>query len=460
MTMTPSGSSEPVTPAHRVRTGAPLEFLQIKIATSSTNDAASLPVPDTRIRRVARFAYRYAILIALPVIAVLLFASSPRVLLGLFCVPLLFGLRWLALSSPFPVTRANPMVLVFALALLWGMLRAPALGETLVTVARLLAGLTALYLVVDYAERPSRLWNVAAALVLAGILIAFAAPLVTEPPADKFFDVTLLFRADRVRLDTSNPNVVAGALVLLLPLALALLTQQGRPFQILGLIALPPMLGMLALLQARSAWVAAGTGIILFASLSRRWVLALVPVAVLAVILITLYRDNLNVPKILLEQLQVPRLLEGRSRIWDFAAKQIVREPLGLGVNSFTRYAENLAGDYLTEPERDHAHNLFLQAGVELGLIGLGAFAALYAYALYASWRAVRLGIKRNLALGIFVALVVAFLNGQFEVNLWDNKGALLLWVLMGIAVVLGRYGARVRGRSHTNPPRALEYTG
>lgn len=449
--MTPFGSSDSVTPARASRSGASQNFLQIKIAASSTNDAASLPLPRTRIQRVARSLYQNAVLIALPVLVVLLFASPPRVLIGLFCVPLLFGLRWLALSSPFPVTRANPIVVVFALTLLWGMLRAPVLGETLVTVARLLAGLTALYLVVDYAERPSRLWNVAAALVLAGILIAFAAPLVTEPAQDKFFDVSLLFRADRVRIDTSNPNVVAGAFVLILPLALALLTQQERRFQILGLIALPPILVMLALLQARSAWVAAGSGILLFAGLARRWVLSLVPVVVLALILINMYNDNLSLPKIPLERLQLASALEGRQRIWEFAAKQIVREPLGLGVNSFTRYAENLAGDYLTEPQRDHAHNLFLQVGVELGLLGLGAFAALYAYALYASWRAMRLGIKRYLALGVFVALVVAILNGLFEVNLWDNKGGLLLWVLIGMAVVLGRYGARVRGRRHTN---------
>jgi O-antigen ligase len=350
-------------------------------------------------------------------------------------------------------------VLVFALALLWGMLRAAVLADTLVTVARLSAGLTALYLVVDYAERPSRLWNVAAALLLAGIFIAFASPLVKEPTQD-MFNASFLFRADRVRVDASNPDVVAGVLVLLIPLALALLTHAVKRFQILGALALPPFLIMLALLQAHNAWVAAGSSILLFASLSKRWILALVPTLVLALILLILFGESLNLPTVSSGATTVTGLLEGRQRIWEFAARQIVREPSGLGFNSFTRYAENLAGDYLTELERDHAHNLFLQVGVELGLIGLGAFAALYAYALYASWHAVRRGIKRNQALGIFVALVVALFSGLFEVNLWGNTGALLLWVLIGMAVVLGRYGARERERRHGKRPHAKAYTG
>lgn len=430
-------------------TGSPrlpfLAALQLGVPVLQDDVAAVRPTPAARLQRMARAVYPYALFLALPLLAILLFVPPPLVLVGYIGVLVVFFTRWLALSSPVPVSRINPIVLVLAISVAWGMLHAEITRFTIVPVARLLASITTMYLVLDYADRPGRLWNVAAAVVLTGVAVAFVAPFVTEPSPDKLFDATALFRPGGILAEVSNPNVVAAALAVAVPLALALLTDPEKRWRFLGAVSLPPLLIMLTLLQARSMWMATVIGMVLFAGLFRRWVLVLAAVGVLVVLAYGAASPQLDLPRVPIGMSQVLGLLQGRRQVWDLAANLIVHEPLGIGINTYANYANNLASDWLAAPQREHAHNLFLQVGLDLGLVGLGAFAALFAYAFYAAWHAIRHSIKHSLACGVFVSLVVAFLGGMFEVNMWGNKAAVLLWALFGMAIVLGRYGARER---------------
>lgn len=406
------------------------------------------PNASNRLQRIARAVYPYALFLVLPLLVVLLFVRPPLLLVGYVGVLVFFGIRWLALSSPLPVTRINPILLVFALSLAWGMLHAATMQSTVVPVARILTGIVAMYVVVDYAERPGRLWNVAATLVVVGVIVAFVAPFVTEPAPDKLFDAGALFHPAGILNKVSNPNVVAAALAVVVPLSLALLTDPEKRFRFLGAVSLPPLLIMLTLLQARSMWAATMLGVVLFGALFRRWIMVLVPVVVLAVMVYGVFAAPLEFPTVPVGPAHVRDLLQGRKQVWEFAATLMVREPLGIGINAYPNFANNLAGDWLADPQREHAHNLFLQAGLDIGFVGMGAFAALFAYAFYASWHAVRHAIKRNLASGVFVSLVVALVGGMFEVNMWGNRAGVLLWALFGMAIVLGRYGAQVRERT------------
>lgn len=402
--------------------------------------------PQVSLRPSARL-YQYAIGFAF-VIGFLLLFPTPFMPLGLGGVVFLMGLRGRALGSPVPHTRVNGVLLVLFASILWGMLRAPNVGETVLTVARLLAGVVTFFLIVDYTDHPARVWNVAAALVGLGVVTAFAAPFVTEPTTAKFLDVSWLFNSSFPHLwDVSNANMVGGTLAAVVPLALALLSSQTRALRAVGGFALVPLLGMQLLLQARGAILALVVGILVYASLYKRWFLAVAPILVLAVLLL-----NGLVPKLLPKTVNADAVsnllsLEGRQVVWEFAAKQLVREPLGIGVDGYRRYADNLASDSLTLPQRQHAHNIYLQVGLDTGFIGLASFCVLLAFALYAAWHAYRNAVKRELAAGLLAALVIVMLHGLLEPNMWGNKAGVVLWSLLGMAVGLSKFGARRRHR-------------
>ncbi len=425
-----------------------LAALQVKVAPRRAKEST-----PRKTGRGARRLYRNIVWVLFLALACLLF-FSPLLLVGFLLVLTIFFTRWFALGSPFPHTRVNFILLLFLLAVLWSMLRAVDLFGTVLTTARILGGVAVLYVIADYADHPGRLWNVAAALAASGVVIAFGAPFITEPSADKLFNFTFLFQPERFSFEESNPNMVAGTLAGLLPLAMALVLGEEKRLRAFGAVALAPLLLMLFLLQARGAWLAALGGMLLFLSLYKRILVGLLPLALLGIVLFSSLGDDIRaLAPIPIYSFQIAPSLEGRRAVWDFAAQEIVREPLGHGINSFRNYADNVASDILTEPQRQHAHNLFLQAGFETGFIGLGAFAALFAYALYASWHAIARDVKTHLAIGVFAALCAALASDLLEGNMWGNKAALWLWALFGMAVVLGRYGAR---RRHTQRGKSL----
>lgn len=426
--------------------------LQINVAARHASDA----VPHTTraaLQRGARRVYRYVIPLFFPALLCVLF-YSPLLLVSLGSVPLVLFLRWLAFGSPVPLTRANALVLALAAAVLWAMVRAPSVYDTGLVAARLVVSITLFFLVVDYAEHPARLWNVAAGVVLFGAATALLAPFLTTPSPDKLVDVSALFHPRLFGLQISNPNMIGGALAAILPLALALIFNSDKRLRWIGSVSLAPMVVMLWLLQSRGAWLGAFFGVLLFFSLYRRGLVFMLPLGIFVVILLYAYAEDLaaalpfhiNISNVFIS-------LQGRQQVWDFSAREILREPFGHGLNAYTAYAENLASDLLTTPQRQHAHNLFLQIGFETGLVGLGAFAALCAYALYATWHALTRAVKRDLALGVFAALCAALASDLLEANMWGNKAALVLWTLFGMAVVLGRYGAR---RRHTLRGKSL----
>ena len=429
-----------------------LASLQVNVSARRETQTPRANPPRAALQNGARFLYRNVAFLLVCALACLFF-YSPLLLIGLLFIPVIFFARWFALGSPFPHTRANVIVLVFLSAVLWSILRAADVHGTVLTTARLLGGVAVMFVIADYADHPGRLWNVAALLAASGVAIAFGAPFVTEPSPDKMFNFTFLFQPERFPFEESNPNMVAGTLAALLPLATALVLGEEKRLRVFGAVAVAPMLLMLFLLQARGAWFAALGGILLFLSLYKRILIGLLPLAILAIVLFSAFGEEIRaLSPIPLLNVQVAPSLEGRRVVWDFAAREIVREPFGHGLDSFKSFADNRASDILSEPQRQNAHNLFLQAGFETGLVGLGAFAALFAYALYASWHAVVRDVKRYLAIGVFAALCAAFASDVLEANMWGNKAAFWLWALFGMAVVFGRYGARrrrtLRGKS------------
>lgn len=86
-----------------------------------------------------------------------------------------------------------------------------------------------------------------------------------------------------------------------------------------------------------------------------------------------------------------------------------------------------------------HSHNIFLQMGVEVGIIGFLAFTWLCAVVFCSSiklWSTVKTEYEKALLLGITASLVSIFLHGLTE-NFWKKPTILFLWFIVGILFVI-----------------------
>jgi putative inorganic carbon (HCO3(-)) transporter len=95
----------------------------------------------------------------------------------------------------------------------------------------------------------------------------------------------------------------------------------------------------------------------------------------------------------------------------------------------------------------EHAHNLFLQVAVDLGLPGLIAFLALLGLALWCAWdaaRRYRQAGERGLAVlswAGFAGLVAMGVHGTVDATTWIvSRGAFVPWAVIGAVLALHRH--------------------
>ena len=114
-----------------------------------------------------------------------------------------------------------------------------------------------------------------------------------------------------------------------------------------------------------------------------------------------------------------------RLLIWDCAVKVVANDPvMGVGVGDEIDqltlcYKVYMRNQLLVAGKTFHAHNIFLQAAVRAGLIGLFLFLL---FIIYTAWTAKR---KKNYLYLIFIATFVA--SGMTESFLQVNAGVLFL---------------------------------
>jgi uncharacterized protein YjeT (DUF2065 family) len=110
----------------------------------------------------------------------------------------------------------------------------------------------------------------------------------------------------------------------------------------------------------------------------------------------------------------------------------------------------------MTSPDSDiaHAHNIFLQTALDLGLPGLIAYLALLGLALVVCWRWARWGdrLYRATALGLAAGLVGFHAYGLTDAVALGSKPGVVFWMALGLVAVLERVGER---RAPDAAPRA-----
>jgi len=137
--------------------------------------------------------------------------------------------------------------------------------------------------------------------------------------------------------------------------------------------------------------------------------------------------------------------IDDRLKIWPRAISGLQDFPItGMGMNTFRQVIYLLYGLPHKNPQFDiaHAHNEFLQAGLDLGIPGLIAFIALYILAFWMANRVWRLAgsygapqrvLQRAIVLGLGGGLLAHLLYGLTDAVVLGAKPGALFWMLLGL---------------------------
>jgi putative inorganic carbon (HCO3(-)) transporter len=251
-----------------------------------------------------------------------------------------------------------------------------------------------------------------------------------------------------------HPNEAGGALTWLvfLPLTtgLGVWRQRRSAFTaitaciLLGVSA--AMAGVLLLTQSRSAWIGTIVGIGALAFVTGRWgkvLVALGLIAALATVLVIGPAQARQIweegsPEALSAISNIS--LEGRIEIWSRALYGIQDFPFtGMGMGTFRRVVPVLYPLFLVSPDQDigHAHNEWLQVGVDLGIPGLVAYLAIQALGLtlaYKTFRSAGPPLIRWTAGGTLAGLIAHGVYGLTDAVTLGAKPGIWYWILLGLA--------------------------
>jgi putative inorganic carbon (hco3(-)) transporter len=396
--------------------------------------------------------------------------------------PLFWALRkWVygRFVTPTPLDSALLLLLIMLLVSLYATFD---MAFSLDKIAGLLLGVALFYAVAAAAARSQR-WLAAAVMLhlSLGVGVAFLGMLGTRW-SNKLPLVGDLIAQLPARLlavpggpDGFNPNQVAGVLLWVGPLALALTWAlplnpgwfKGRwrwPGWIGACLlvggAAGFILGVLLLTQSRSALIglAVASSLVLLAVSwlrSPRFVVAaglLLVIVGVGVWLSPLDWAALRAPADTLEivddQLSL-RSLDGRVEIWSRALYGLQDFPFtGMGMGTFRRVVHILYPLFLISPTTDiaHAHNHLLQTGLDLGIPGLVAYLAIWlgaAVMLWQSWRATDKPWLRVLTIGFAGSLAAYFIYGLTDAVALGAKPGFIFWYLLGLVTALRQLTCR-----------------
>lgn len=130
-----------------------------------------------------------------------------------------------------------------------------------------------------------------------------------------------------------------------------------------------------------------------------------------------------------------------RSQIWQANIEMIKERPvLGWGYGNYRQFRAPFYERHPQANHTGHAHNTFLQIGVDGGLIGLAAF-------LFFFWSLLRMGWEtyqripladepfRSMMLGALLSIVGFLVGGLTQHNFGDAEVVIVMWAIAGLMV-------------------------
>ena len=233
-----------------------------------------------------------------------------------------------------------------------------------------------------------------------------------------------------------NPNVLGEFLILLFPTTLALMATSKRSYERFFLFALALMdCWCLVFTWSRGAWIGCIVSTVLFLCVSSKYFFTagLLSLPWAAVFL------SLKGNSVVLTRLTSfsDSSVSYRVSIWRGVCHMLEDVGLygiGIGEGAFKRIypAYSLAGIEAAP----HAHNLYLQIAVELGVFALAIFLifiCLYAQFSFSFCKTAMSRSNKLLCLGIFSGVFALLIQGMTDYVWYNYRIFLLFWMLIGL---------------------------
>ena len=255
-----------------------------------------------------------------------------------------------------------------------------------------------------------------------------------------------------------QPNGVAGGLILFIPLqiALAFRLQHNRTTDrsmkrifVALVVSILATGGVVVLTQSRGGWLGLGVGLLLLLAWSSRpgkWIAGIVVFVGIATMI---WMGPRKIGDSLMTGIGattgVGSSIDGRLELWNRAIYGISDFPFtGMGMNTFRKVVHVLYPLFLSAPETDiaHCHNQILQTGLDLGIPGVTAYAALLAAAItmgFFIWRRSKDPWFRITAQGIVCGLVAQQVFGITDAIALGAKIGIFFWIGLGLLAAMFR---------------------
>ena len=398
------------------------------------------------------------------------------------------ALPWMArAASRASPTRRTPLdwpILVLLGTVVVGVRASLDLERTTPKLLGILLGFVLLYAIINHVRDLRGAWRVGWAIAILGTAAATLSMVSTEWSGTGHAALPLRLQHWPQSLATLggslsrgfNPNEVGATLTLFMPFLTSLLLfgyleaspgggQDGiespapeqKNGQYLGIAALVGglllMLVALGLTRSRSAWIGTGAAFLVVASQSKRWS---VPALVLTVATGACAYLRGGAPHLLdaLFAVGAERNVATRLELWRRVLYVIRDFPFtGAGLNMLSPTINTLYPLYTLSPhqvlESTHAHNVYLQVAVDLGLTGLVAYlGVLAAFGMCARsvshWA--RSGQAKALSVGLVASMAGYHIYGLADCLTLGAKPGVVLWAMWGLMAALANMSSPQAG--------------
>lgn len=129
-----------------------------------------------------------------------------------------------------------------------------------------------------------------------------------------------------------------------------------------------------------------------------------------------------------------------RREIWRWGFVALFERPLfGVGLGTFRAVIENYPAILPANFDIAHAHNIFLQVGLDFGMIGLAAYLYLLLVALRQAWQLLIMTnnpIAQTFGCGFLLTLLAIHTFGLLDALALGSKPSLLFWLLIALIEV------------------------
>lgn len=400
-------------------------------------------------------------LLLLLLLPLIVFTSSVGAL-ALLILPLFWVIRKAATGHFFPRTPYNAAILVLATAVLISFLAVFDIALSFPKIAGVVFGIALYFAAVEQCrQRENGVWLILAAVALVGTAIAvlsvffatWSGPFRFLAQAKDLLPLAVPALPGAVS-GVINPNELAGVLAWIVPLLAAVLfgyrrdmwhaNRRGSRLLLLALAACL-LINTFVLLAtwSRGGLVSVFVAVLVMLAIEfswGRWLLLIGLLGGLALLISSGPDVLLGAPSAAIESFG----LQARLEIWSRGLYALEDFPFtGVSMNGFRRIVHVLYPLFSIGPGTDigHVHNHLLQAGLDLGIMGLIAYLALWFLSGALLWKGLRnksepAARMRPLQVGLAGSLAAGWFFGIVDVVALGARPGFIWWLLIALVAV------------------------